>query len=99
MGTDGRTTCAKTMIPTGRDFGSAEWINNVTMTMHLVVSYIRNMFTIFHSIHRNNIPAHSSDFHMHKQIINYESCIKMVSNDSKMLHVLSYKLIKIFHQV
>ena len=24
---DGRTTCAKT-IPTGRDFGLAEWINN-----------------------------------------------------------------------
>ena len=27
MGTDGRTTCAKTMIATGRDCGSAEWIN------------------------------------------------------------------------
>ena len=25
--TDGRTTCAKTMIPSGRDFGLAEWIN------------------------------------------------------------------------
>ena len=24
--TDGRTTCAKTMIPTGHDCGSAEWI-------------------------------------------------------------------------
>ena len=24
---DGRTTCAKTMIPTGSDCGSAEWIN------------------------------------------------------------------------
>ena len=24
---DGRTACAKTMIPTGRDFGLAEWIN------------------------------------------------------------------------
>ena len=24
---DVRTTCAKTMIPTGRDFGLAEWIN------------------------------------------------------------------------
>ena len=24
---EGRTTCAKTMIPTGRDFGLAEWIN------------------------------------------------------------------------
>ena len=23
---DGRTICAKTMIPTGRDFGLAEWI-------------------------------------------------------------------------
>ena len=23
-----RTACAKTMIPTGRDFGLAEWINN-----------------------------------------------------------------------
>ena len=27
---DGRTTCAKTMIPTGRDFGLAEWINTST---------------------------------------------------------------------
>ena len=26
--TDIRTTCAKTMIPTGRDCGSAEWINS-----------------------------------------------------------------------
>ena len=26
--TDGRTTCAKTMIPTSCDFGLAEWINN-----------------------------------------------------------------------
>ena len=25
---DGRTTCAKTMIPTGRDFRLAEWIKN-----------------------------------------------------------------------
>ena len=24
--TDGRTTCAKIIIPTGRDFGLAEWI-------------------------------------------------------------------------
>ena len=24
---DGRTTCAKTMIPTGRALGLAEWIN------------------------------------------------------------------------
>ena len=24
--TDGRTTCAKTIIPTGLDFGLAEWI-------------------------------------------------------------------------
>ena len=27
MGTDGQTTCAKTIIPTGRDLGLAEWIN------------------------------------------------------------------------
>ena len=26
VGTDGRTTCAKTMTPTGRDCGLAEWI-------------------------------------------------------------------------
>ena len=26
---DGRTACAKTMIRTGRDFGLAEWINNL----------------------------------------------------------------------
>ena len=26
---DGRTTCAKTMIPTGHDFGLAEWINKI----------------------------------------------------------------------
>ena len=29
--TDGRTTCAKTMIPTGRDFGLAEWIKNTIL--------------------------------------------------------------------
>ena len=28
---DVRTTCAKTIIPTGRDFGLAEWINNVVV--------------------------------------------------------------------
>ena len=28
--TDGRTKCAKTMIPTCRDFGLAEWINTLT---------------------------------------------------------------------
>ena len=28
---DGRTTCAKTMIPTARDFGLAEWIKNACM--------------------------------------------------------------------
>ena len=27
---DGRTTCAKTMIHTGRDFGLAEWIKNIS---------------------------------------------------------------------
>ena len=27
--TDGRTTCVKTIIPTGRDFGLAEWINSL----------------------------------------------------------------------
>ena len=26
--TDGRTTCAKSMIPTGSDFGLVEWIKN-----------------------------------------------------------------------
>ena len=26
---DGRTTCAKTIIPTGRDFGLAEWIKEL----------------------------------------------------------------------
>ena len=35
VGTDGRvyerTTCAKTMIPTGRDCESAEWINITKM--------------------------------------------------------------------
>ena len=25
----GQTTCAKTMIPTGCDFGLAEWINKI----------------------------------------------------------------------
>ena len=28
--TDGRTTCVKTMIPTGHDFRLVEWIKNVT---------------------------------------------------------------------
>ena len=31
---DGQTTCAKTIIPTSRDFGLAEWINlNVVNNM------------------------------------------------------------------
>ena len=39
---DGRTdglTCAKTMIPTGRDFGLAEWINNSTTIWGLLFEY------------------------------------------------------------
>ena len=32
VGTDGRTTCAQTMITTGRDCGAAEWINNYYKT-------------------------------------------------------------------
>ena len=31
---DGRTTCAKTMIPTGLDFGLAEWINKTHIMIH-----------------------------------------------------------------
>ena len=31
--TDGQTTCAKTIIPTGRDFGLAEWINIIFCTI------------------------------------------------------------------
>ena len=31
--TDGRTTCAITMIPTGRDFGLAKWINTLRRTL------------------------------------------------------------------
>ena len=30
---DGRTTCAKTMIPTGRGCGLAEWINRYQKDM------------------------------------------------------------------
>ena len=30
---DGRTTCAKTRIPTGRDFGLAEWINYLELKL------------------------------------------------------------------
>ena len=29
-------TCAKTMIPTGRDFGLAEWINKVQVTVYIL---------------------------------------------------------------
>ena len=30
---DGRTTCAKTIIPTGHDFGLAEWIKKHEATL------------------------------------------------------------------
>ena len=33
---DGRTTCAKTMIPTGRDCGLAEWIKIMFATRRIV---------------------------------------------------------------
>ena len=40
---DGLTTCEKTMIPTGRDFGLAEWINKSdppgTATKLVVLSF------------------------------------------------------------
>ena len=32
---DGRITCAKTIIPTGRDFGLAEWITYIYYTCWL----------------------------------------------------------------
>ena len=38
--TDGRTTCGKTMIPTGRDCGLAEWINKwINASMVLLRCY------------------------------------------------------------
>ena len=39
-----RTSCAKTIIPTGRDFGLAEWINICKSNDHLfgLVLWVKN---------------------------------------------------------
>ena len=39
-GMDGRTTCAKTIIPTGRGCGLAEWINILTFLMVILVGLL-----------------------------------------------------------
>ena len=45
--TNGRTTCAKTMIPTGRDCGLAEWINIYSIDLKpvgLIHAYLMRRF-------------------------------------------------------
>ena len=44
--TDGRTTCAKTMIPTGHDFGLAEWIKKQGVCE---MSQVKNIYLKFFS--------------------------------------------------
>ena len=43
--TDGRTTCAKIMITTGRDCGLAEWINSPNYELKVPASKIVSQYT------------------------------------------------------
>ena len=45
--TDRRTTCAKTMIPTGSDFGLAEWIKNRVLVKGAFVEGGKSRGSIF----------------------------------------------------
>ena len=45
--TDRRTTCAKTMIPTGRDFGLVEWINNFVICKWFKTTSKRALLKLF----------------------------------------------------
>ena len=40
-----RTTCAKTIIPTGRDFGLAEWIKNI-LRVKIIVHFLVVALTV-----------------------------------------------------
>ena len=57
---DGRTTWAKTMIPTGRDFGLVEWINKlgkklVQVSLESSNYYLFENFSVFSDVW-NNMP-------------------------------------------
>ena len=43
--TDVRTTCAKTRIPTGRDFGLAEWIKKKVSSYSAAVAVLQQNLT------------------------------------------------------
>ena len=45
--TNGRTTCAKTIIPTGRDFGLAEWINILTTYLSNNMLSLETLWTTY----------------------------------------------------
>ena len=70
VGTDGGTTCAITIIPTGRDFGLAEWINicinlsqsQSTNQLHLtiLVSRIKQFDINFNNLHSIHIQGQGS---------------------------------------
>ena len=69
VGTDGRTTCAKTMITTGRDWGSAKWIDttqrNRTKTYHrihcqswkCIVAMVYQIMNLHHNRHYFDISS------------------------------------------
>ena len=45
--TDRRTTCVKTMIPTGRDCGLAEWINYINYVININLGWTMSVFRHF----------------------------------------------------
>ena len=51
--TDGQTTCAKTMIPTGRDFGLAEWINTSLKTYMTLLNLTNFYMRLFRFLPKN----------------------------------------------
>ena len=51
-----RTTCAKKMIPTGRDFGLAEWIKKYTITKMKVLIHV--LFTSIENYNLDTLITH-----------------------------------------
>ena len=50
--TDGRTTCVKIVITTGRDFGSASWINWDGLFPFLLCTFFLDFLHLFCKAHR-----------------------------------------------
>ena len=66
--TDGRTTCAITMIPTCRDLGFAEWINRMLSRMMLIEVKVIKVnsgisYTLILALKKSNIFFPSSAYY------------------------------------